>query len=108
MKQFEKILLDIGVDKIQNFNISVLTKIFLKNSIVSYIVGIVVIFLVLKLLKLPLKIIKKIVVNSIFAYAILYVLMMFKIVIVPFTYLSYFLVGSFGILGIILSYIFYV
>ena len=36
-----------------------------------------------------------------------YIVAIFKIVIVPFTYLSYFLVGSFGIVGIILSYLFY-
>ena len=40
-------------------------------------------------------------------YVILYVLALFKVTIVPFTYLSYFLVGSFGTVGIILSYLFY-
>lgn len=84
-----------------------LTKFFLKNSITSYIVGIFLIFIVLKLLKIPFKILKKVILNSIIGYVILYILMLFKIVIVPFTYISYFLVGTFGIVGIILSYLFY-
>lgn len=84
-----------------------LTKFFFENSIISYIVGIFLIFIVLKLLKIPFKILKKVILNSIIGYVILYILMLFKIVIVPFTYISYFLVGTFGILGIILSYLFY-
>lgn len=84
-----------------------LTKFFFENSIISYIVGIFLIFIVLKLLKIPFKILKKVILNSIIGYVILYILMLFKIVIVPFTYISYFLVGTFGIVGIILSYLFY-
>lgn len=103
MQNFEEIYLD----SLKSFDFSVLTKFFFENSIISYIVGIFLIYIVLKLLKVPFKILKKIILNSIMGYVILYVLMLFKVVIVPFTYLSYFLVGTFGIVGIILSYLFY-
>lgn len=97
----------VNFDEIKSFDIGVLSKIFFENSIISYLVGIILVFLLFKLLKLPFKILKKVVINSVIGYVILYVLMMFKIVIVPFTYISYFLVGSFGVIGIILSYLFY-
>lgn len=103
-----KMLLDkVDFDQIKKFDISSLSTVFFQNSVVAYIVGIVLIYLFLKILKTPFKILKKVIANSIIGYAILYILMMFKIVIVPFTYISYFLVGSFGIVGIILSYLFY-
>lgn len=94
-------------DSLESLDFASLSKFFFEHSIISYIVGILLIILVFKLLKFPLKILKKIIVNSIIGYVILYILAIFKIVIVPFTYLSYFLVGSFGIVGIILSYLFY-
>lgn len=103
MEKFEKMYLD----SLKSLDFVGLSKFFFENSIVSYIVGIFLIYLLFKLLKIPLKIIKKIILNSIIGYVILYILAIFKIIIVPFTYLSYFLVGSFGIVGIILSYIFY-
>lgn len=103
-----KVFLDkINFDTIKKFDISSLSKLFFEHSIVAYIFGIVLIYIFLKVLKTPFKIIKKVILNSICGYSILYTLMMFKIVVVPFTYISYFLVGSFGILGIILSYLFY-
>lgn len=92
---------------LKTFDFSNLTEFFLKNSIVSYLIGIFFIYIFLKLFKIPFKILKKVILNSIFGYFILYILMLFKIVIVPFTYLSYFLVGTFGVVGIILSYLFY-
>lgn len=103
-----KIFLDkINFDAIKKFDISSLSKIFFAHSIVPYVLGIVLIYIFFKVLKAPFKMIKKVIVNSICGYTILYTLMMFKIVVVPFTYISYFLVGSFGIFGIILSYLFY-
>ena len=92
---------------LKSLDFSGLTTFFFENSIISYIIGIVLIYILFKLLKFPLKIIKKIILNSIIGYVILYILFLFKIVIVPFTYISYFLVGTFGIVGIILSYLFY-
>ena len=94
-------------DSLESLDFTGLSKFFFEHSIISSIVGIFLIILGFKLLKFPLKILKKIIVNSIIGYVILYILAIFKIVIVPFTYLSYFLVGSFGIVGIILSYLFY-
>ena len=94
-------------DSLESLDFTGLSKFFFEHSIISYIIGILLIVVVFKLLKFPLKILKKIIVNSIIGYVILYILAIFKIVIVPFTYLSYFLVGSFGIVGIILSYLFY-
>lgn len=98
---------EIYFKSLKSLDFSGLTKFFFENSIISYIIGIVLIYILFKLLKFPLKIIKKIILNSIIGYVILYILFLFKIVIVPFTYISYFLVGTFGILGIILSYLFY-
>lgn len=98
---------EIYFKSLKSLDFSSLTKFFFGNSIISYIVGIFLIFIVLKLLKIPFKILKKVILNSIIGYVILYILFLFKIVIVPFTYISYFLVGTFGILGIILSYLFY-
>lgn len=98
---------EIYFKSLKSLDFSGLTKFFFENSIISYIVGIFLIFIVLKLLKIPFKILKKVILNSIIGYVILYILMLFKIVIVPFTYISYFLVGTFGIVGIILSYLFY-
>lgn len=105
--EISKLLNNFDLEKIQNLDFSDLSKIFFENTILFYALGFIFIMLTWKFLKFPLKILKKIVVNSIFGYLILYVLLIFKIVIVPFTYLSYFLVGSFGIIGIILSYIIY-
>ena len=104
----EKVLEEINFDSLKNLNFVELSRFFFENSIISYGIGIVVLIILFKLLKIPFKIFKKIVVNSILGYCILYILMMFKIVIVPFTYLSYFLVGSFGVIGIILSYLYYI
>jgi hypothetical protein len=95
------------LEKLESFDFASLSKFFFENSIVSYIIGFLVIYVLFKLLKFPFKILKKIILNSIIGYVILYTLAVFKIVIIPFTYLSYFLVGSSGIVGIILSYIFY-
>ena len=100
-------LAKIYFDLFELFDFVGLSKFFFENSIISYIVGILLIYIVFKLLKFPFKIFKKIVVNSVIGYVILYVLALFKVTIVPFTYLSYFLVGSFGTVGIILSYLFY-
>lgn len=107
MNELENFLDKINFDEIKSFDIKALSKIFFENSIVSYLLGIILIFLLFKLLKLPFKLLKKVIINSIVGYLILYILMIFKIVIVPFTYISYFLVGTFGIVGIILSYLFY-
>ena len=100
-------LAKIYFDSFESFDFAGLSKFFFENSIISYIVGILLIYIVFKLLKFPFKIFKKIVVNSVIGYVILYVLALFEVIIVPFTYLSYFLVGSFGTVGIILSYLFY-
>ena len=100
-------LAKIYFDSFESFDFAGLSKFFFENSIISYIVGILLIYIVFKLLKFPFKIFKKIVVNYVIGYVILYVLALFKVTIVPFTYLSYFLVGSFGTVGIILSYLFY-
>ena len=97
-------LAKIYFDSFESFDFVGLSKFFFENSIISYIVGILLIYIVFKLLKF---LFKKIVVNSVIGYVILYVLALFKVTIVPFTYLSYFLVGSFGTVGIILSYLFY-
>lgn len=107
MNELKMFLDKINFDQIKKFDISSLSKIFFEYSILPYILGIILIYIFLKVLKAPFKILKKVIANSIFGYSILYALMMFKIVIVPFTYISYFLVGSFGILGIVLAYLFY-
>lgn len=105
--EMQKILSDVSLEKLQNLDFSSLSKIYFENSILYYIVGFLAIIILWKLIKFPIRILKKVIINSICGYFILYILMMFKIVIVPFTYLSYFLVGSFGIIGIIISYIIY-
>ena len=107
MNELKIFLEKINFDNIDLFDIKTLSKIFFENSIVSYLLGIILMYLFFKVLKVPFKILKKVILNSIFGYFILYALMMVKVVILPFTYISYFLVGSFGIIGIILAYLFY-
>lgn len=105
--EMQRLLSNTDLSKVKNFDFSFLSKIFFENTIVFYIVGIISIFMVWKVLKFPIKVLKKIILNSISGYFILYFLMMFKIVVIPFTYVSYFLVGSFGIIGILISYLIY-
>lgn len=107
INEMQKLLSTTDLSKIKNLDFSFLSKLFFENTIIYYLIGVIAILVIWKVLKFPIKILKKIVLNSISGYFILYTLMMFKIVIIPFTYVSYFLVGSFGIVGIIISYFIY-
>ena len=62
-------------DSLESLDFAGLSKFFLEHSIISYIIGILLIVVVFKLLKFPLKILKKIIVNSIIGYMILKLLL---------------------------------
>lgn len=72
--------------------------------ILPYLVPLVVIIVVLKLLSLPLKLIKRIIINSIVGGVVLYILAYFGIV-ADLTWWFLALTGLFGIPGVIVGFI---
>ena len=69
--------------------------------IVTFLIGIVILFVVLKVLSLPFKIIVKFLINALVGGIVLYVLSMFGIGL-TITWVSALLVGALGIPGVII------
>ena len=74
------------------------------EMILAYAVPVLVLIVVLKILALPLKLIKRIVINSIVGGIVLFALSYFGIV-VSFAWWGYALTGLFGIPGLIVAVI---
>ena len=71
-------------------------------SIVSFLIGVLILFVILKLLSMPFKIIWKLIVNSILGFIVIYVLKFFGFDIDIQTY-TYVLIGLLGIPGAVIS-----
>lgn len=71
-------------------------------SIVSFLIGIALLVIVLKILSMPFKIIWKLIVNSILGFIVIYAFRFFGIPFDVQTY-TYVLIGLFGIPGILIS-----
>ena len=70
-------------------------------EILSYVIPVVLVIVILKILALPLKLIKRIIINSIVAGIILFILSYFGIV-VSLAWWGYALTGLFGIPGLVI------